>query len=100
MAVDVIWKPQAMRQLNALSAEQQARAHAIADAIAQNPNAGWHAGTTTHDGRPVELRTFPGYTVEVEFYRWGLFRRNLTIYIHAVRPMDWPSQEEYEARSR
>ncbi|NJM07398.1 hypothetical protein HC891_16255 [Candidatus Gracilibacteria bacterium] len=89
-----------MLQLNALPPAQQAGAHAIADAIAHNPNAGWRVGATTHDGRPVELRTFSGYSVEVEFYRWGIFRRNLTIYIHAVRPMDWPSWDEYEERQR
>jgi hypothetical protein len=100
MARNVIWKPQAVQQLHAFSSERQARAHAIVDAITQNPNAGWHSGMTTHDGRPVQLRTFPGYTVEVEFYRWGWFRRNLTIYIHAVRPMDWPSQTDYEERTK
>lgn len=70
------------------------------DKIIANPDAGWYAHYTTHQGRPVAMRTFPGEHMIVEFYWWGWFRRNLTIYIYAVRPMDWPGWEEYEERLR
>jgi len=91
MTSKIVWKAQAVRQFRALSPAHQHDARALVQKIAANPDAGWHAGTTIHEGRQVDVRTFPGYTVEIEFYRWGRFRRRLTIFIHAVRPMDWPS---------
>jgi hypothetical protein len=76
------------------------RAHAIqlGRQIGDNPDSGYPNGTTVYEGRTVLLKSFPGLTLEVEFFRHGWFRRSLTVYIWGVRPMDWAGTDEYEER--
>lgn len=101
MAVNVQWTDDALEQYRALSLRRREAAKELIAKIAANPRAGWYQGIgTSHENTPVQIRTFPGLLIEVQFYRWGFFRRNLTIYIYAVRPMDWPDMDEYEERTR
>jgi hypothetical protein len=78
MAVNVRWKDEAWEQYQALPAHLKQAARQIIADIQANPSAGWPQGTgTSHEGTPVRIRTFPGLLVEVQYYRWGFFRRNL-----------------------
>lgn len=98
MAVDVVWLPRATRQLAQFSDADRARAIQIGQQIGENPDSGYPNGTATYEGRTVLLRSFPGLTVEVEFFRHGVFRRKLTVYIWGVRPMDWTDTDTFEER--
>lgn len=74
------------------------RSHLNKNLIA-NPYIGSYSHTIRlNDGEQAYVHVYAGVSVIVAFYRRGIFRKTTMIVIHAVRPMDWPSWDEYEER--
>jgi mRNA-degrading endonuclease RelE of RelBE toxin-antitoxin system len=101
MRVDVKWSKRASQELRDLPPALQQEARDLARNLLSNPYIGEYTHTVhLSDGSQAYVHTYAGLRVIVEFYRRGLFRRTIVIVIHSVRPMDWPSQTDYEDRTR
>ncbi len=88
------WSDQAVRQYHNLTSTQQQAALRIVQNLSENPFAGYYSHqTTVKDGTTAYIHTYPGALVVVEYFRRGVFRKRITVWIHSVRPMDWPSTD-------
>lgn len=99
MHVETTWRKQAIEQFNALPPALQEAALALEQNLIANPYIGSYSHTIRlNDGEQAYVHVYAGVSVIVAFYRRGIFRKTTMIVIHAVRPMDWPSWDEYEER--